>query len=202
MQLFLMFFLSQPVGMGVDMFGVRAILIPAAIFSVGGLIALSFATEYWQIFLAQSLCFGLGAAGTFIPGLVAAGQYFKKKRALVMGIVASGSSCGGVVFPIMLARLFDQIGFRQTLRYTALMIGIMLAIANLLVTSPLPPKGLAGRKTLISFATFKKPAYLLFVSGSFLFFWGLFGPFDYLPIFASMNPKTEHIALYTVAILK
>ncbi|KAH6853951.1 major facilitator superfamily domain-containing protein [Chaetomium sp. MPI-CAGE-AT-0009] len=201
MQLFLMFFLSQPVGMGVDMFGVRTILIPAAVFSVGGLIALSFATEYWQIFLAQSLCFGLGAAGTFIPGLVAAGQYFKKRRALVLGIVASGSSCGGVVFPIMLARLFDQIGFRQTLRYTALMIGIMLAIANLLVTSPLPPKGLAGRRSLISFATFKKLTYLLFVSGSFLFFWGLFGPFDYLPIFASGNPATEHIALYTVAIL-
>ncbi|KAK4154821.1 major facilitator superfamily domain-containing protein [Chaetomidium leptoderma] len=170
-------------------------------FSVGGLIALSFATEYWQIFLAQSVCFGLGAAGTFISGLVAAGQYFKKRRALVMGIVASGSSCGGLVFPIMLARLFDQIGFRQTLRYTALMIGILLAIANLLVSSPVPPKGLAGRRSLMSFATFKKPTYLLFVTGSFLFFWGLFGPFDYLPLFTSEHPATQSIALYTVAIL-
>jgi MFS family permease len=89
-----MFFLSQPVGLGVDMFGARAILIPAFFFSVGGLIALSFATEYWQIFLAQSLAFGLGAAGAFIPGLVAAGQYFQKRRALVLGIVSSGSSCG------------------------------------------------------------------------------------------------------------
>ncbi|KAL2128332.1 hypothetical protein VTI74DRAFT_9346 [Chaetomium olivicolor] len=200
-QLFLMFFLSQPVGLGVDMFGVRAILIPAFVFSVGGLVALSFATEYWQIFLAQSLCFGLGAAGAFVPGLVTAGQNFKKKRALAMGIVVSGSSCGGVVFPIMLARLFDQIGFRQTMRYTALMIGILLAIANLLVSTPLPPKGLAGRRALIGFATFKKPTYLLFVSGSFLFFWGLFGPFDYLPLFASGDASTEHIALYTVSIV-
>jgi nitrate/nitrite transporter NarK len=94
MQLFLMFFLSQPVGLGVDMFGVRAILIPASVLCVLGLIALSFATEYWQIFLAQSLCFGLGAAGTFIPGLVAAGQFFKKKRAFALGLVAVGSSCG------------------------------------------------------------------------------------------------------------
>lgn len=94
MQLFLMFFLSQPVGLGVDMFGVRPILIPALCCSVGGLIALSFATEYWQIFLAQSICFGFGAAGTFIPALVVAGQYFKRKRALVLGLVASGSSCG------------------------------------------------------------------------------------------------------------
>lgn len=89
-----MFFLSQPVGVGVDMFGVRAILLPTTLFAVGGLIGLSFASTYWQIFLAQSLCFGLGAAGAFIPGLVAAGQYFKKRRALALGIVVSGSSCG------------------------------------------------------------------------------------------------------------
>ncbi|KAK4241527.1 hypothetical protein C8A03DRAFT_30249 [Achaetomium macrosporum] len=200
-QLFLMFFLSQPVGLGVDMFGARTILIPAFLFSVGGLIALSFATEYWQIFLAQSLTFGLGAAGAFIPGLVAAGQYFKKRRALVLGIVSSGSSCGGVIFPIMLARLFDQIGFRATLRYTALMIGIMLAIAIILVSSPLPPKGLAGRRSLISLAPFKRPTFLLFVSGCFFVYWGLFGPFDYLPLFASGDSATASIALYTVSII-
>ena len=102
----------------------------------------------------------------------------------------------------MFARLFEEIGFRQTMRYTALMIGVMLAVANLLVSSPVAPKGLAGRRSLISFSTFKKPTYLLFVSGSFLFFWGLFGPFDYLPLFASANPSTAPIALYTVAILK
>lgn len=94
MQLFLMFFLSQPVGMIVDMFGPRAILMPTSILAVVGLVALSFAKEYWQIFLAQSLCFGLGAAGIFVPGLVTASQYFKRKRAFAVGIVASGSSVG------------------------------------------------------------------------------------------------------------
>ncbi|KAL1867536.1 hypothetical protein VTK73DRAFT_4139 [Phialemonium thermophilum] len=201
MQLFLMFFLSQPVGLGVDMFGARPILIPAFLFSVGGLIALSFATRYWQIFLAQSLCFGLGAAGAFIPGLVASGQFFKKKRALALGIVTTGSSCGGVIFPIMLARLFDQIGFRATMRYTALMVGIMLALATVLVSTHNPPKGLAARRSLLSLATFKNPVYVLFVSGSFLFFWGLFGPFDYLPLFSTMSPATSSIGLYTVSII-
>ncbi|KAK7413974.1 hypothetical protein QQX98_007157 [Neonectria punicea] len=201
MQLFLMFFLSQPVGLGVDMFGTRPILMTATLFSVGGLIALSFAHEYWQIFLAQSLCFGLGAAGTFVPGLVAAGQFFTTKRAFALGIVASGSSCGGVIFPIMLARLFDKVGFRATLRWTALMIGVMLVVANLLVTTARPPKGLAGRRELISLATLKKPTYLLFAAGSFMFFWGLFGPFNYLPLFADNNTSTTSVALYTVSIV-
>ncbi|XDG08900.1 hypothetical protein ABKA04_008515 [Annulohypoxylon sp. FPYF3050] len=96
MQLFLMFFLSQPVGLGIDMFGPRGILVPSLVFSVGGLIALSYATEYYQVFLAQSLCFGLGAAGAFVCGLVVAGQYFEKKRALAIGIVSTGGSSGEV----------------------------------------------------------------------------------------------------------
>lgn len=102
----------------------------------------------------------------------------------------------------MFARLFDQIGFRATMRYTALMIGIMLAFANLLVTAAIPTEGLAGRRSLISLAAFRKPTYLLFVSGSFLVFWGLFGPFDYLPLFASRDSLTAPIALYTVSIIK
>lgn len=112
------------------------------------------------------------------------------------------ASLGGLVFPVMLARLFEQIGFRQTLRYTGLMVGVLLAIANLLVTSPIPPKGLSGRRSLINLDNFKRPTYLIFVGGSFLFFWGLFGPFDYLPIFASGDPSTATIALYSAAIIK
>jgi MFS family permease len=95
----MMLFLSQPLGMGVDMFGVRPVLIPAFLFSVGGLIALSFATKYWQIFLAQSLCYGLGAAGAFISGLVCPSHYFKRRKALVLGILSSGSSCGKFISP-------------------------------------------------------------------------------------------------------
>ncbi|KAI1180838.1 major facilitator superfamily domain-containing protein [Nemania sp. FL0916] len=200
-QIFLLFFLSQPVGVGIDMFGPRPIVVAALIFSVGGLIALSYATEYYQIFLAQSLTFGLGAAGAFVPGLVLAGQYFKKRRALALGVVASGASTGGVVFPTMLARLFDQIGFGPTLRYTSLFIGSLLAIACLIVSPAIPPKGLAGRRSLISLAGFKKPVYLVFVSAAFLFAWGLFIPFGYLPLFATSTPSTSKIGLYTVSIL-
>lgn len=65
-----MFFLSQPVGLVVDMFGPRLIMIPASIMTVCGLVALSFCKEYYQIFLAQGLCFGIGAAGIFMPGKI------------------------------------------------------------------------------------------------------------------------------------
>jgi hypothetical protein len=102
----------------------------------------------------------------------------------------------------MLSHLFDQIGFRATLRFMALMMAVMLGVANLLVTSVLPSKGFAGRRSLLNLAMFKNPTYILFVSGSFLFFWGLFGPFDYLPLFGLQDASTAPLAAYTVSILK
>lgn len=168
-QLFLMFFLSQPVGVLVDMFGSRPITIPASVFAVGGLIALSFAREYYYIFLAQSLCFGIGAAGIFMPGLVIAGKYFKTRRALALGVVASGSSLGGVIFPIFLAQLFAKAGFGPALRWAALLIGVLLVIANLLIIPLEKPKGLAGRRTIFQPGLFKNLGFFVYVCGAFLF---------------------------------
>ncbi|KAI9849205.1 MAG: hypothetical protein M1838_000225 [Thelocarpon superellum] len=199
-QLFLMFFLSQAVGLLVDMYGPRPVMIPASVLVVLGVLTLSFCTEYWQIFLAQSVCFGVGAAGVFMPGLVVAGQYFHQKRALAVGVVASGSSLGGVVFPIFLTTLFDRIGFAPTLRWTALMLGILLVAANLLISPLHKPKGWQGKRSIASLAAFRSPPFLLYVSGAFLFFWGVFGPFNFMALFASQSEDSAKIALYLVSI--
>ncbi|KAI9701259.1 MAG: hypothetical protein M1836_001929 [Candelina mexicana] len=197
-----MFFLSQPVGLLVDVYGPRAILVPASVLEVVGLLALSFCKEYWQIFLAHSICFGIGAAGVFMPGFIIAGQYFHRKRALAIGIVASGSSLGGVIFPILLTQLFKKTGFPTTLRYAALSIAIVLLIANGLITAPAKPKGWAnGKRRIAGLAVFKSTNYLLYVAGAFLFFWGLFAPFDYLPLFASSGPATAKITTYVVSVV-
>jgi len=44
--------------------------------------------------LAQGVCVGLGMACFFVPSVSVVPPYFAKKRALAMGIVASGSSIG------------------------------------------------------------------------------------------------------------
>jgi MFS family permease len=70
-QLFLMFLFAQVDGMFVDMFGPRAVMIPSAILELLGLAMVSLCkdNQYYQFFLAQGVCFGIGSAGLFMPGL-------------------------------------------------------------------------------------------------------------------------------------
>lgn len=77
------------------------------------LVALSFTKrdQLWQQLLSQGLLFGLTVSFGAQPAIAIAGHYFKKRRALAMGIVAAGSSVGGVCLPIMLSRLFKSVGF-------------------------------------------------------------------------------------------
>jgi MCP family monocarboxylic acid transporter-like MFS transporter 10 len=97
-----MFIFAQMDGMLVDMFGPRAVIIPSALLELLGLAMLSFCkdNQYYQFFLAQGVCFGIGSAGLFMPGLIVAGQYFTTKRGLAVGIVASGASVGKERFPM------------------------------------------------------------------------------------------------------
>ncbi|RPA81746.1 MFS transporter [Ascobolus immersus RN42] len=200
-QFFLMFFLGQTMGVAVDMWGPKMVLIPSSIVAVTGLILLSFAKTYWQVFLAQGVVFGIGVAGIFMPGLVVTGQFFARRRGMAMGIVAAGSSVGGVVFPIFLHNMLEPHGFSNTLRYTAAMMAGLMAIACACISSPFPPKGWVARRGVVSLESFKKKEYLLFCIGAFFVFWGLFGPFDYLPQQTSQTPKLSSLSIYSIVIL-
>ncbi len=61
---------------------------------VFGMMMTSLSTKYYQIFLAQGLCVGLGSGCLFTPAISLVGQYFSTKRGLATGIAAAGSSVG------------------------------------------------------------------------------------------------------------
>lgn len=55
-------------------------------------------SQYYQLFLAQGLGVGIGFGLLFLPALAVQGHHWKKRRALVMGIVLTGaynSNCPG-----------------------------------------------------------------------------------------------------------
>jgi MCP family monocarboxylic acid transporter-like MFS transporter 10 len=98
--------------------------------------------------------------------------------------------------------MFKSIGFDATIQYTLLILGIPLLIAVTLISSPMEPKGWkAGKRSIASIKVFKRKPFLLFTIGGFLFYWGLFAPFNYLPTFA-MKVTDADLSLYTVSIIK
>lgn len=84
---------------------------------------------------------GIGAGVTFIPSIGIMAHHFQKRRTLAMTIVASGSSVGGVLHPIMLNRLIHgEAGFAKGVRASAGLNLGLLVLANLLMRTRLPPR--------------------------------------------------------------
>lgn len=61
---------------------------------VFGIMMLSLSTRYWQVFLSQAVCMGLGAGLLYVPSLALIGIWFDRRRALALGIVMSGIAVG------------------------------------------------------------------------------------------------------------
>ena len=112
--------------------------------------------KFYQLYLAQGLGMGIGAGLLYVPCFAIQAHHWHFRKNFAMGIVAtgpssslschptahasiythidSGSSVGGIIFPIMLNRLFkSSTGFQWGVRYSAFMVLGMLLFANLLM---------------------------------------------------------------------
>lgn len=72
--------------------------------------------------MTQGLLMGLTIAFGVQPALTVVAQHFKKRQALAICLVTTGSSLGGIGFPLMFERLVPMIGFANALRVAALKI--------------------------------------------------------------------------------
>jgi len=179
MEVFMMFFGGPIWGKVFDNYGPRYLLLVGTFLHVFGLMMTSLSTEYYQILLSQGVVSSLGSSMVFSASTASVGTWFFKKRAASFGIMASGSSLGGVIFPIMVPRLIRQVGFPWTMRICAFIILGMLIIANLTVKSRLPPR--PQKIDVMEFIRpLKQKSFALVCVASFFFFFGTFLPFNYL----------------------
>lgn len=124
--------------------------------------------------------------------------WFQGKRALAMGIVASGSSMGGVILPIMVNRLIPMIGFGWTMRICAFLMLGLLVITNLTVRSrlrPQPKKYDAG--VLINL--FKDVPFLLTALAGCFYSMGMFIPITFLVTYGRSVGMSPQVAGYLVS---
>lgn len=160
----------------------------------------SLSTNYYQILLSQGVCSAIGVGTLFQPSISTIPGWFNRKRGVAYGVAAVGSSVGGVVFPIMLARLIPKLGFPWAMRISAFLMLALLVVANLTVRANLPP-----HPRPLTLARFVQPwtemPFVLLNAGLFLFTFGLYIPIDFIPAEAAAAGMRMGLVEYLVPIL-
>jgi MFS family permease len=87
----------------------RSLLITGSFLIVFGHMMLSLCSTYWQCLLTQGFLIGIGGGCLYIPSIAILPMYFKRKIGLVIGLASSGSSLGGIIYPIMFYRLINLV---------------------------------------------------------------------------------------------
>lgn len=73
----------------------RPLLISGSVLEIFGLMMLSISTKYWQVFLSQGICVGLGGGLLFIPSIAAAALSLQDfRRAKFIGVISSATGVG------------------------------------------------------------------------------------------------------------
>lgn len=199
-QIFVMFLPGPIVGFFFDNYGPRYLLLFGTFFHVFGLMMTSLCKEYWQFVLAQGICSPLGLNCIFNAGTSTITTWFLKKRGAAFGINAAGSGLGGVIFPIMASHLIPKVGFGWTMRICAFLMLGLLIIANLTITSRLPPRPRAFELKVFA-EPFKSLRFILVTISSFFFFMGVFIPINFLELMGMANGMSTRLANYLLAVL-
>ena len=67
------------------------LLVSGSFLIVFGFMMTSISYTYWQVFLAQGICIGIGTSCLSIPSIALVAMYFTMKRAWAMSIATLGS---------------------------------------------------------------------------------------------------------------
>lgn len=118
------------IGVFIDRFGSRIVMMAGAIIVGFGMILLS-KTQSLMMFYCAFLLLGLGAGGcTSIVVMTSVAHWFDKKASFALGLAAAGFGSGGLLVPVVVW-MIDTYQWRTTLMIlgiTAWIIGIPLAM--------------------------------------------------------------------------
>lgn len=158
----------------------------------------SLCREYWQVVIAQGIVVGLGNGFLWVPSVAILPQYFSTKKALANGIAASGSSIGGIVYPIVFRNLEQKVGFGWATRTVAFIALGTLMFSLAIMKQRVMPK---QERKLWDVSAFKEAPYTLYCIGMFLAFASFYGPVYYIQPYAINTRITDtQFAFYLLPI--
>ncbi len=136
-----------------------------------------------------------------------------RRRAAATGLATTGGSIGGIVFPLMLQRLFPLVGFKWATRILAFTFLFLLSIANLLIRTRLTPrdrikrgeKGIAptnlSKDIWPDFRIFRSTVFFLTTAGVFFIELALFIPISYISSYALLHGVNSTFSYQLLSIL-
>ncbi|KAI0827531.1 monocarboxylate permease [Trametes gibbosa] len=203
LQIFFLYFIGTLTGRVFDAYGTKYLIITGTVITVFSLMMVSLCQtdKAYQVFLSHGVLFGFGIALLFNPAVAVLGHWFRKRRALAIGLTTGGSASGGVILPILLEKLIPAVGFGWAVRIVAFILLACLIVSCLTIRTRLPLSGHLSFRTAIDLGGFRDPRYTLASIGAFLLFYGFFIPYFYIQIYATFRGVPPHIAKYLLAIM-
>jgi MFS family permease len=171
---------------------------PATIVYVFAIMMTSLCTEYYQ-FMLSSVLMGSAVAFLQFPTFAVVSQYFDKKRGAALGLVVSGSSVGGVVFPLVLSKLLNgsNIGFGWAIRITGFLMVPFMLFACATISPRLGPR----KSTIFIGAAWKDKKYVMLVVAMLFMMMGMWTPIFYIPTYAVSRGMRTELAANLLAII-
>jgi MFS family permease len=161
-QVWVLFFLGTFAGRAMDAGYFRPTFAVGTVFQLLGIFMTSLSTKYWQLFLAQGVCTGIGSGILFTPSMALLSTYFSSHKGIAVAIATTANSAGGALYPLIARQLLAQIGFGWTMRVLGLINMIFLCTAGLVMKPRLPPR---KSGPLVDFSAFKEVEYMLLSIG-------------------------------------
>ncbi|KAF5007790.1 hypothetical protein FDECE_5914 [Fusarium decemcellulare] len=111
--------------------GTRPTLSIGIVLETGGLVAASFATRTWHLFLTQGLLFGWGCSFLYIGTYGIIPQWFTRRTGLASGIASAGSGLGGLVHSLASQAMISQLGLAWSFRITAICTAVVHVVCTI-----------------------------------------------------------------------
>ncbi|KAH8647754.1 major facilitator superfamily domain-containing protein [Xylariales sp. PMI_506] len=155
----------------------RPMLVLGTFMEVFGLMMVSLSSKFYQFMLAQAVAVGGGMALFTVASMGIPTTWFTVHRGLAVGIVSSGSSIAGIIYPIMLRELISRVGFPWAVRSMAFLVLGTQLVAIAVTRMRLPPR---RGGTLIEYKALKEAPFAFSTVGFFVTFLGFFTFYTYV----------------------
>lgn len=194
-----------------DRVGARLPMVLGTLLYAGGMFATANCHDVYQFILSFGVLIGFGTGMVMSPLVGVISHYFKKNRATACSIATTGGSVGGVIFPVMLRKLYAEVGFQWAMRIFGFLSAFCLISATLLIKERVVNKDDAASgetnlvkiyfKNMFDFRALKDPKFIFCSIGVALSESSLVISSVYFTSYAIRNGIPENTAYLLVTVL-